>query len=246
MQLQYIDENLNKIIQNLDSVLYLKPYNVGHKRALFAIVKEEQGVYRKVQITKEQSKMSFPWEPIYWFYQGPGYFYLKDFIVLNSNGLALNTANLEGFMYKELKDNKKQVGIFATFSDGSATFVIRENTKEFEQQNGIKTYMDLLKQYKEPKLNYNNYEIIEYYINSEDTFTIPKLKEKIKEQKNTSSILDNLGRKSAENIINDNPTFPDRVYKPNYYAFATDKEEKHEKGPTLIKRRKPTNPIEKK
>ena len=102
MQLAYINENLNKIIQNPDSVLYLKPYNVGNKRALFAIVKEEQGVYRKVQITKEQSKMIFPFEPIYWFYQGPGYFYLKDFIVLDSNWLALNITNLEGFKYKRL------------------------------------------------------------------------------------------------------------------------------------------------
>lgn len=201
MQLQYIDENLNKIIQNPDSVLYLKPYNVGNKRALFAIVKEEQGVYRKVQITKEQSKMSFPWEPIYWFYQGPGYFYLKDFIVLNSNWLALNTTNLEGFKYKILEDNKKQVGVFATFSDGSATFIIRENAKKFEKQNGIKRYMDLLNQYKEHEPHYDTYEIIEYYINSEDTFTIPRLQEKIEEQ---------------------------------------------EKGPTLIKRRNPTNPTDKK
>lgn len=175
MYLQYIDENLNKIIQNPDSVLYLKPYNVGNKRALFAIVKEEQGVYQKVQITKEQSKMNFPWEPIYWFYKGPGYFYLKDFIVLDSNWLALNTTNLDGFKYKVLEDNKKQVGVFATFSDGSATFIRRENAKKFEKQNGIKTYIDLLKQYKEYEPHYDNYEIIEYYINSEDTFTIPKL-----------------------------------------------------------------------
>ena len=50
VQLEYIDENLNRIIQNPDSVLYLRPYNVGNKRAWGAMVKEEQGVYRKVQI----------------------------------------------------------------------------------------------------------------------------------------------------------------------------------------------------
>ena len=53
VQLEYIDENLSEIMQNPDSVLYLRPYDVGNKRALFAMVKEEQGVYRKVQITKE-------------------------------------------------------------------------------------------------------------------------------------------------------------------------------------------------
>ena len=71
VQLEYIDENLSEIMQNPDSVLYLRPYDVGNKRALFAMVKEEQGVYRKVQITKEQSKMSFPFEPICCFYEGP-------------------------------------------------------------------------------------------------------------------------------------------------------------------------------
>ena len=38
--LQYIDENLNRIIQNPDSVMYLRPYKIGNKRALFAIVKK--------------------------------------------------------------------------------------------------------------------------------------------------------------------------------------------------------------
>ena len=49
VQLEYIDENLNRIIQNPDSVLYLRPYNVGNKRALFAMVKEEQGEKFKLQ-----------------------------------------------------------------------------------------------------------------------------------------------------------------------------------------------------
>lgn len=78
--LEYIDKNLNRIIQKPDSVMYLKPYKIGNKRALFAIVKKEQGVYEKVQISKEYSEMNFPFEPIYWFYKGPGYFYLKDFL----------------------------------------------------------------------------------------------------------------------------------------------------------------------
>ncbi len=75
MPLVYIDKNLNNIIENSNNVLYLRPYDIGYKRALFAIVKEEQGVYKKVQLTKEQSKMSFPWEPIYWFYNGLDIFF---------------------------------------------------------------------------------------------------------------------------------------------------------------------------
>ena len=34
----------------------VKSYDIENKKALFAIVKEGQGIYKKVQITKEQSK----------------------------------------------------------------------------------------------------------------------------------------------------------------------------------------------
>ena len=188
MYLQYIEDNLNKIIENPDSVLYLKPYDVGRKRALFAIVKKEPGVYQKLQLTKEQSKMNFPFEPIRWFYQGPGYFYLKDFIVLNYNWMALNTTNLEGFKHKVLEDNKKQVGIFATFNDGSAAFICRENAKKFEKQNGIDAYLDLLKKYKDFEPHYDIYKDIEYYIKyytkDNNTFIISDLQQIKEEQPN--------------------------------------------------------------
>ena len=175
MQLQYIEENLNRIVQNPESVMYLRPYDIGRKRALFAIVKEGQGVYKKVQITKEQSKGNFPFEPIYWFYQGPGYFYLKDFIVFD-NWLALNITNLEGFKHKTLDDSKIfKIGIFATFNDGSATFVKRQTTKEFEKKGGIQAYIDLLKQHKEYEPKYDTYKYIEGYSHNDDTFVIPEL-----------------------------------------------------------------------
>lgn len=181
MQLAYIDENLNRIMQNPDSVLYLRPYDIGNKQALFAIVKEEQGVYKKVQITKEQSKMTFPFEPIYWFYNGPGYYYLKNFITFH-NCLALNTTNLDGFKAKTLENKIYNVGIFATFNDGSATFVIREKTKKFEKQGGIESYIDLLKQYKEYAPKHDTYEIIEYHSVNDDTFIIPEFEKKTEEQ----------------------------------------------------------------
>ena len=175
MQLQYLEENLNRIVQNPDSVMYLRPYDIGRKRALFAIVKEEQGVYKKVQITKEQSKGNFPFEPIYWFYQGPGYFYLKDFIVFD-NWLALNITNLEGFKHKTLEESKIfEVVVFATFNDGSATFVKRQTTKEFEKKGGIQAYIDLLKQHKEYEPKYDTYKYIESYSHNDDTVVIPEL-----------------------------------------------------------------------
>jgi len=61
---EYIDENLNRIIENPNSVLYYKPGYVGKKVALFAMIREEPGVYRSLQITEEESILIFPWEPI--------------------------------------------------------------------------------------------------------------------------------------------------------------------------------------
>ena len=192
IQLEYIDENLNRIMQNPDSVLYLRPYDVGNKRALFAMVKEKQGVYRKVQITKEQSKMTFPWEPIYWLYKGPGYFYLKDFIVLNSNNLALNTTNLDGFESESLGEDKiLNVGIFATFKDGSSTFVWRERAKKFEKQGGIQPYIDLLKKYKKFEPKHDAYLCIESCSEVDGMFIIPELQEKSKEQPMVKKLIPN-------------------------------------------------------
>lgn len=182
MRLEYIDENLNRIIQNPDSVMYVRPYDIGNGRALFAMVKEEQGVYRKLQITKEESKMTFPFDPLYWFYNGPGYCFLKDFICFNDT-IALNIAKLDGFKTKDLAASKIfNVAIFATFDDGSATFVIRERKKSFEKQGGIQSYIDLLRQYKEYEPKHDTYEFIEQHSIYGDTFVIPKLKKTIEEQ----------------------------------------------------------------
>ncbi len=190
MPLVYIDENLNKIIQNPDSVLYLRPYDIGCKRALFAVIKEDQGVYKKVQLTKEQSKMSFPWEPIYWFNNGPGRFFLKDFISFY-NELALNTTNLDGFKTKILENKIYNVGIFAIFNDGSATFIIRERAKKFDKQGGIQSYIDLLKQHKEYNPQCDTYEIIEFHSVNDDTFIIPELQKETEEQPKVRNLIKN-------------------------------------------------------
>ena len=192
MELDYIDENLNTIIQNLDSVLYMKPYSVGNKEALFAMVKEDQGVYRKVQITKEQSKMTFPFEPLYWFFKGPGYFSLDNFIVLNANNLALNKTNLDGFKSKIFDEYKIfNTYIFATFNDGSATFVSRERAKKFEKQGGIQPYIELFKKYEEYEPKYDTYHCIEAFNEVDGVFVIPELQEKTKEEPKVKKLIPN-------------------------------------------------------
>ena len=191
MELEYIDENLNRILQNPDSVLYLRPDDIGNKRALFAMVKEEEGVYKKLQITKEQSKMSFPWEPIYWFYRGPGYLLLKNFMSFH-NIFALNTANLDGFKVEALDESRFfDIVIFAVFNDGSATFVKRQRKKRFEKEGGIQTYINLLKQYKDYEPKHESFKFIESYDNGTNTFIIPELQEKVIEQPNVKKLSKN-------------------------------------------------------
>lgn len=175
--LQYIDENLQEIMANIDSVLYIKPYDVKNKIALFAVIKEKPGVYRKIQISKEQSKGMFPFEPIYWLNKGPMYFSLNDFIPVLENWMALNTKNMDGFKAKKLDDNRRyNIGIFAAFNDGSATFCIREKEKKFKKYGGIEPYNNRLKAFKNPNLQYEKYyPIISDNFNNEDTCIISEL-----------------------------------------------------------------------
>ena len=179
MVFDYINENLDKILQNPDSVFYINSYYIGNKRAIFAVVKEDEGIYKKVQITKKQSRMEFPWEPLFHFFNEPGYLLQKKFIVFD-NWVALNTTHLDGFKYISNK-NKKEVGIFATFDDGSATFVKPERQRKFAKQGEIESYINLLKQYKEYNPTHDIYENIEYYNDNSDTFIIPKLQKKNEE-----------------------------------------------------------------
>ena len=136
--------------------------------------------------------MTFPWEPIYWFYNGPGYFFLKDFVVLNQNGLAINTVYLDGFKSKKLDGPKVfNVGIFATFDDGSATFVIREEEKTFDKRGGIQPYIDLLKKYKEYEPKYDTYKYIESVGEVDGLFIIPELQEKTQENPKVKKLIPN-------------------------------------------------------
>lgn len=175
MQLQYIDENLEKIMANPDNIMYLRPYDIGNKIALFAVVKEDDGVYKKIQLTEAQSKMTFPFEPIYWMSQGAGYWLLKDFMVFE-NWVALNTANIDGFRHKSLDGSKVfNIGIFATFSDGSATFIKRVTPKEFDKKGGIQLYIDMLKKCKDYAPQHDSYYPIENYFDKSNQVIIPEL-----------------------------------------------------------------------
>ena len=42
--LKYIDENLKKVMENIDKVLYVEPFEVWNKTALFAVVNEKPGI----------------------------------------------------------------------------------------------------------------------------------------------------------------------------------------------------------
>ena len=196
IQFNYIDENLKRILENPDSVMYISPFDVGKKKALFAVVKEDEGVYKKVQLTKEESKLTFPFEPLYWFYNGPGYTLLDNFISFHNN-IAVNITNLDGFKYKtfddeEIKNFSKKtriinkiagVNIFATFSDGSATFVTRDSSKHFEKNGNINAYIDMLKAHKEYNPKHETYKCIEAYSVDNDTFIIPELQKKEEQPK---------------------------------------------------------------
>lgn len=180
-QFKYISDNLNRILQNPGSVLYLEPDNVGRKKALFAMIRESEGVYKKIQITEEQSNWTFPFEPIYCFYKGAGHLFLKNFISFY-NIRALNISNLDGFKYEKYDDRKVNIYIYATFCDGTAAFVKRLPEKQFLKECGIEAYINLIREHKEYNPQYKTYEIIDSYNDGSNTFIIPQLQVKKEEQ----------------------------------------------------------------
>lgn len=185
-EFQYIEENLNKILQNPDRVLYIRPWDVDYGEALFAVVREDRGVYKNIQITEKQSKMVFPWTPIDNFKKGPGYV-LKGFRKFGIN-ILLNSNHLDEFTYQIANDIRSfNVGIFAVFDDGSATFVEAEKEKYFVKNfGGIQPYMNLLNTgslYEDYLPKHETYKVIEYRKAVDNTFIIPELQKKEEETK---------------------------------------------------------------
>ena len=179
MKFEYIQENLLYIMENPEAVMYIKAYDIGKQRALFAVVKAEDGVYKKVQITKGQSKLNFPVEPMFLFSQGPGFFFLENFYVYD-NLYAFNKDYFEGFKSKDL-DNRTyfNLGVYAVFNDGTATHIINDNNTTFNLKGGVKQYIRLLDTNNVSfTQTHDKYEIIERYQEDDDTFVIPKLRNK--------------------------------------------------------------------
>ena len=167
MWLYFIDKNIKEVRKNLKNILYIRPYDIDSKRALFAVIKEEKGIYRRIQITEEMSKWNFPFETLNMFFEGPGHSFIKDFIILRQSNLAINKTNLEKFGYIKLNGYKiYNIGICALFNDGVAT--------------RIDHYEEDMKPYLTKESNFiDNYEIIENYCYGiMERCVIPKLKEK--------------------------------------------------------------------
>lgn len=173
----YIKENLKRIMQDPDSVFIIRTGHIEKKKALFALVKEEAGVYKNIQLTEKQSDWTFPGEAIWYFFNGPGYF-LSDGYITFLNRKAVNITNLEEFRLSPLREKFFNMGLYAAFNDGSATFLIRDRAKSFEKNGGIKPYIKLLKEHKEYNPQFETYDVIENYYVGDDTFVIPQPQEK--------------------------------------------------------------------
>lgn len=187
-EFNYIKENIERINQNPDSVFIIEPGFVGKKKALFALVKEDDGVYKNIQLTKEVSDWIFPAMPIYDFHNGPGYYLLDNYLIFD-NYRAVNITNLEGFRLAAIKAKVFNTGLYATFNDGSATFIIRNSAKSFEKNGGLEPYIKLLEQYKEYNPQYETYEVIEKNYIGDNTYIIPKLQEKNKKEVKTKKLV---------------------------------------------------------
>lgn len=61
--------------------------------------------------------------------------------------------------------------------------------KKFENQGGIQSYIDLLRQHKEYNPQHETYEIIKCYDTGGDTFAIQKLQKKTEEQPKVKKII---------------------------------------------------------
>ena len=173
VQFKYIEENLKRVIENNSTVMFIKPYEINNQKALFAVVKESEGVYKRVQLTESLHKAFFPIEPLCYLVNGPLYFYLKNYIGFD-NHMALNLDNLDGFSTEHLQGKFFNTAIFGTFNDGSAAFIKRMSLRTFNKEGGIKAYNDLLKICKDTDRKHEKYYLICFSENS-NTLVIPEL-----------------------------------------------------------------------
>lgn len=154
------DENIERVIENKNNILCFKPFDVENKRALYAVLKENDNLYYKTQITESQPKIAFPYNPIYFLGEYTD-FDFNDYVNIN-NHATFNSNYLEGFKYK-FAINDKNCFLYATFNTGVATYIQREKINGFLKHNGIEPYIELLEKYKEFNPKHDFYKILEYY-----------------------------------------------------------------------------------
>ena len=134
----YIEENLEKI-KNPNDVDIIKPIKADKGYELWARINNGEAV----KLTKSMSKMTFPFEPIYWLAREVfGKFYFEDFGIVD-NFVAINKNHLTELKYldsQKLDPKGKRVGLYVCFDDGNMVFLAEPTRKYF--LNKLKTEME--------------------------------------------------------------------------------------------------------
>jgi len=177
LNIKFYDDALNKI-KNPKNVLLIRPVAERSKMWLRAIVKNGEGEYESVELSKPQWKMDFPFEPMLslQFYLGKYYF---DNFIIDDNFRALNKEQFVGFCSINYIGNPKLVAICAEFKDGSAS-VYQNQKKKYFNKKGIYQLRKFLKsngiepRYGEEAKVYDT--LIDRFLDGDGKAVIPTLK----------------------------------------------------------------------
>lgn len=177
LNISFKENGMNKI-KDPRNVLLIKPVGEGSKMWLRAIVKIGEGEYEAVDITKPQSVLSFPFEPMLSLQYYLGKYYLDNFII-DDNMHALNREYFTGFYSAGYDNDPKRVAICAKFKDGSSSIYCRQKKKYFDKK-GIYKLRKFLKDnglepgYGSPTSSDN---LIERFLDDKGVAVIPSLRE---------------------------------------------------------------------